>query len=348
MKYIAVAAFFLVVSHVTHAQCDSLSQAMLYSDSLTITAPMNPDGSLDMANALPNAAAAMTAFYLFEYSTDSAHVKMEFSEFMSNGRKLFLDNWCKDRVVNWDYTNNVAAMNWTESDMRANSKTREFDVIAGDTLQFFRTIWWEDRLQNGVSYDRYVNPNPLSYCVELYDATTGARIAKMDTMLLSPTTPTRQPCIYSWYPMLSRVRMVVPGSVTTSTPARIRIGIHTYPLNTQPVVRLDYFDFARSQFILSNATWLAYNTNVEANLGCPVSSCDVMAAGLSGPSRISLVVASPTSLDYIGIYSPNGQQVWGTAFPVANPVQINLSPGLYIVVGIDGGQAVCTRKVVVP
>ncbi len=342
-----IALFVVGLSLHVSAQCDSLAQAV-EDTSGYIMAPMLTDSTIDSSAALP--LNALVPRYSFDYGGDSVHVKLDFSEFLLNRKKLYLDYWCRDRVVTINPVTNEPTWEWSDSVLRARSRTRVFDVVAGDTIQFFRFVYWADRLLDQITYVRYINPSPLSYSIRLHEASNGNPILLLDTMYFAPTTVSKRPCIFSWFPLTSRVRTIVPSAIMDTTEVYVSVQLFTQPNNPFPIVRSDKLDIGMSPQILSNIQWMAYSDSVQANLDCTgAPDCDVSAYDLSNPPRIQVTLTTPSALTSISIVTIHGIEVWSGALPLAsNPYHMNISPGLYIVVGKENGIVQCTRKVYVP
>lgn len=347
MKALLTVIGFVIISTIqTFGQCDSLAQAM--TDTTTKLAPLDANGNIDTSAAV--SVANLTAAYIYHYSSDSSRLRFEYSELMMNRKKLFLDYWCRNRVMNWDSVHSEPYATWTAQEMRDRSKTRVFPVSAGDTLQFYRTYWWIDRLTSAVSYNRYINDNGISYSVELVNASSGARILQMDTLAFGTTTSTKKPCINGWYPPLSRVRAFVPSSVSSNTSVYVRINMYDGGTTPRPFVRVDQFDFMQSQHDLGSSSWMAYSDSVRANISCSsYGSCDVTASASTSPRGVNVSIATSTAIDRVRIYDVYGSHISTSTVPLSsNPLFVGTNSGLFIVVGETSGSVVCTRNVLVP
>lgn len=334
---------FVASSQALPAQCDSLLQA-INSDSGQFVIMAYGEGQLDTISA-----EFMAPYFQFSYLADSSAMTWTFTEIFSNRRKLYLSNWCHNRIINWDDGNEVPIEDWSESDFRARSTTRVFPIMGGDTIQFYRTIWWVDRLNpNTTSFSRYVNSNPLSYSIELIDMADSKRIILLDTFFINSTTTSKKPCIFSWHPMLSRVRAIIPQAVD-STHAFIRINVWATGANTIPFTRKDGQRKMLSSYHLGSTAWTYYNDSVEVNIDCVSQpTCDLTVSTSSSPSGINVSHAWPSNADIVRVSNIFGSVVWSSLLPLgSNPTFYPLNPGLYIVCSISQGQVVCTRKLIV-
>ncbi|MBI2793808.1 MAG: hypothetical protein HYX66_04050 [Ignavibacteria bacterium] len=254
-----------------------------------------------------------------------------------------------NRILNWDEENGEPLEEWTPNELRNRSTSRTFPIVGGDTLQFYRTLWWIDRLNpSSTSFNRYVNENGLSYSVELIDADDHSRVMLLDTFIIETTTPSKKPCIYSWFPMVSRVSTIIPVA-QVSINAYVKINVWTHGTDPLPFVRQDGIKKMLSNYHLSGSAMRNYNDSVEVNINCSGSaSCDISVSSSSGPSGLSIGSSFPGNADAFKICTVSGFSVYSSALPLgSNPYFIALNPGLYIVLGLNQGNVVCTRKVIV-
>lgn len=337
---------FVLLSVSVQCQCDSLSQAI--TDSTGFLAPLDAEGNIDSANS--ESVAWLTPSYAFYYASDSSKIRFEFSEFSVNSRKLFLDFWCRDRVINWDDSLNVPYEEWSAQQFRDRSKTRPFRVIAGDTLQFYRVYWWIDRLLNDVSYNRIFLPSTISFSVELVESSTQNRLLLLDTAEFKSSEYLTAPCIQSWYPPLSRVRAYIPSSVSDSVWVFVRINFYDHGLTPNPFVRIDRFDFMQSQSQLSSSDWTEYNDSVSKYISCTdLLSCDIVYTLISSPAGIEVSVPQSSQLTQLLLFSVYGTLLWAHSVPLpSTPTFISLTSGLYIIVGEGNHGPSCTKKLLIP
>lgn len=341
MSTILACTFFCFATKVAHSQCDSLLQVATSDSGYVVVSSADTNTQISADEFGPE--------FHFGYVSDSSHSQWRFKEFLLNKHKLYLMNWCHKRLTNWDAINDSPQEDWDPAELRARSTTRVFPVEGGDTLQFYRTLSWVDRLTGNLSYNRYVNPNGLAYSVELVDTNGLTRIMLLDTFNIGPTTGSKKPCIYSWYPSAARIRQVVPVSAD-STDAIIRINTWANGAGPAPFYRHDKYGRMMSYYDLTHSYWRDYMDSVEANIDCSSSpSCDISAIGTSGPSGVSVSAIWPSSLSSVEIRDVYGTLIWSSILPFgSNPTFVPCSSGLRIVIGSSLGQAVCTKKVYVP
>jgi hypothetical protein len=327
------------------AQCDSTFQAI--SDADYGWGSLDEEGNPDTLDIESLALAGPE--YTFFTASDSSKIRFQIGEFMLNRRKMFLAHWCLGRTINWSDSLNSPIHEWTPQQLRERTMTRDVVVNPGDTIQFYRAVWWIDRLHNAVVAYRYINPDAVSYSAVL-EYGNGQRIALIDSMHFAATTHNRRPCISSWYPMLSRVRAIVPATVDSGSVVRVRINMYHHGTPATPFVRNDIYDAMESAMHLTDPTWRAWNDSVLAAIDCAQHfACDISATSSSSPSRITISASSPTALTNVQIVRTSGATVWSSAVPMTNnPLDVHVEPGLYIVVATSNGVTQCTRKIVVP
>jgi len=338
--------FCLILTSVigVHAQCDSTLQAVTTAGGYSMKS-ITTEG-----DTLTYPVETWSAKFIFTYESDSSYNNWSFYEFLINRRKLFLSNWCNQRVINYNESTQQAEEDWTPEALRSNSTTKIFPVHAGDTLQFYRELFWIDRVTMQRSFDMYKNSETISYSVELVNAETGNRILQIDTFSIEANQQRGKVGIYSWYPMASRIRCIVPPCEGLST-AFIRINTYAAGPNRQPFVRKDQYSPMMSDKHLASLWYLGYNDSVEVNnKNSHQASCEISVSETTTPGTIKVGYNWPsTTVHNITIYTVGGAVVWSAPLPLpSNPLPVVVPPGLLIVVGSSNGLAVCTRKAYVP
>ncbi|MCU0331602.1 MAG: hypothetical protein MUC47_11605, partial [Candidatus Kapabacteria bacterium] len=308
----AVSILSVVIPSVSLAQCDSTFQAI--EEAGYVEAAVLADGTIDTLNVRPLDADGPD--YVFYTASDSSKLRFKFGEFMKNRRKLFLSHWCVGRTVNWSDSLHMPIHEWTPEELRDRSKLRDFSVNPGDTIQFYRAVWWIDRLHNTVLASRYINPDPVSYSVA-FERADGTHRAIIDTMLFGSTTPDSRPCIFSWYPMLARVRYVIPSTMDSNSIVRLRFNMYHHGVPEKPFVRNDVWDAWESNLHLGNTLWRAWNDSVVAAQHCAAqTSCDILVTSATMPSRITFSTAAATTIDHVSIVTTSGATVWSSEGPI--------------------------------
>ncbi|NQW29644.1 MAG: hypothetical protein HQ472_03935 [Ignavibacteria bacterium] len=327
------------------AQCDSLLQVVNEQAGYRILSRLE-NGMPDTVNVLnPD---MFGAKFRFIYYADSSQTVWTFSEFLLNRQKLYLSNWCKDRTVNWSDSTSAPVLDWSEEQLRQRSTTRVFPISGLDTVQFYRELSWVDRSTLATSFNNYVNRNGLTFSVELVRANNNQRMILLDSFRIESTTSTHKPCIYSWYPMMARVRTVIPAE-EDSTDVFIRVNVGTLGADPVPFVRYDNYGRMLSTAHLTNSYWLNYVDSVETNISCVAPQvCHFTAIVSSSPTGLEISHNWPTSISEISVRNIYGDQIWSSSLPLStNPTWVSLQSGLYIVVGVSNGNVICTKKLLV-
>lgn len=334
-----------------YGQCGDAPDLQSWQDNEAIIAPLDASGQIDSSKRA--SFEQTSAFYDFQYCSDSSKLSFSFGEFAINGRKITLADWCYNRLVNWDDPNKDARFEWTPEELRSRSRSSAFTLSFGDTIQFYRTWWITDGGTNDITSSRYVNDNLVSYSVELVDHATNTRVAVLDSVDFGLSTENRRPWIDTWYPPISRVIYTAGGSRQKSNQAYIRVNMYDKSARPRPFVRVDRFDFATSDRELQNAQWLSYNESTMTGRYNASSSsmigCQLRVQSVPSARGISITNQSAVSSSTIQIADVQGQVVWKSEnLPVNTDVIAPTGPGLFIVSARSGELATCSQTVVVP
>ena len=145
------------------------------------------------------------ASYNFLKFYDSCDVGYQFSELQINSKKIKLQNWCMEKVRR-EFNN--------DSLRNAMSRTYSFLARPGDTISFFRIFSWYNTIKQNRVYSSSGN---ISFSVELIDATSGKRLALLDSVFVrKQTVPTVSPIISSMFPMVFKPKYIIPNGVNES------------------------------------------------------------------------------------------------------------------------------------
>lgn len=323
------------------AQCDSLNQVQLQLDTMYAT---NEDGTMDRDNiVLSN---EIVPYFSFDYQQDSCRVRFRIGEFSWNHHWIHLQ-WCDGKVYNFDPAGDSAKWDYTNAQLSAISRTRTFQVQGGDTLEFFRELFWFDNATNSYNPDRIRSDDDLSFSVELVDAADDTRVMLLDTMSLKSSGGTN-PCLYMWRPVVARIGHIVAGSVGTIS-AYIRVNVAATGSSGSRFMRYDNMRLALSPAHLTDSGWNSYVASVASANNC-TQSCTFSAGALSSPRRVQVSIRGDrTMVDRIDVVDLNGNVIDTTALPVPSPYTVNVAAsGLYIVPGYRNASVVCTQLIYVP
>lgn len=187
-----------------------------------------------------------SAYFTFLMPYSNCHVYYMIGEFKKNQQNLMLSAWCNGKILNDLSTTQYADSNSTQS----------FIVRSGDTLSFYRELWWinpanQHQLPNGYSAD-----DNIDYAVELIQHSTGQRLALIDSLgVLSAIAPTI-PDFHGNNTIMAKIQYVVPITMDS-----IRVRMRTLPY----AVGNGQYYFQRTDAIgvdlsarLQDSLWISY------------------------------------------------------------------------------------------
>lgn len=337
------------IPRINTVDCDSTLLDLRDSGDYSI-APMGADGTPDVDKSL--SADLLSAEFQFMCLTDSFVVRSMFTEFSSNGEQLRLAHWCYDRCVCVGADTQYAC-NWTLRDLHDRSTTRPFMVRLGDTLRFFRSIYWYDRFTDELESRRFSSDATWSYSVDLVDIQSGQNIQQLDTMSIRHLGETDHACRYSWFPAASIVSRVVDHSVIPDglTPRQtcIRVRVYLDGEDAHSIHRCDQVGFLQSSSTLQSIGWAHYSESVaELELCNKSKDCGLNVQVLPSQAISIALNTSTQQPDRISIADVYGNVVFTRAATLSDEiVNVNLSSGLYIVSSYRDGTVLCTNKVYV-
>lgn len=329
--------------------CDSTLLDLRDSGDYSI-APMGADGTPDVDKSL--SADLLSAEFQFMCLTDSFVVRSMFTEFSSNGEQLRLAHWCYDRCVCVGADTQYAC-NWTLRDLHDRSTTRPFMVRLGDTLRFFRSIYWYDRFTDELESRRFSRDATWSYSVDLVDVQSGQNIQQLDTMSIRHLGETDHACRYSWFPAASIVSRVVDHSVIPDglTPRQtcIRVRVYLDGEDAHSIHRCDQVGFLQSSSTLKSIGWADYSERVAELEACYNSvECGMDVRSVDSKAISVAVGLGNSPSGHISIADVFGSVVYTTSVvPSEEAIQVSLSSGFYILTYHSGGAVLCTKKVYV-
>ncbi|MBN9400567.1 MAG: hypothetical protein J0I17_10365 ['Candidatus Kapabacteria' thiocyanatum] len=325
------------------AQCDSLRQ---FYPPGTRVHPRTPTGSDTSVSIDPR---IYVTQWHFETQSDSTITRFVFDDFVGNGQRVWLNNWCKGKTWNWSDSLQDYIPEVTNAQLSSISHTTYMPLIGGDTIGFYRHAYWLWRGPQNGSIARYQSLDVVSYSVELVKQTTGQRMALLDTFRISQSGASA-PCVYTWYPLASKVRYVVPASVTDTTYASIRINVYTDGGTNDTFSRSDNFGPTNSRYFINNSYFNNFMSTVNAENACAASSGGCGMAVTNGTSGTVDAAVSSGSIVQVKAFSQSGFMVTSanvTSWPSTKV--LTTGSGLFIICGIDGsGSVVCTSTMLVP
>lgn len=237
----------------------------------------------------------------------------------------------------------------TNTQLSELSRTAYMPVIAGDTIGFFRYVYWIKRGgAANVPLSKYVSDDVVSYAVELVRQSDGQRMALLDTFRISQSGAS-SPCVYSIYPLASKVRYVIPSHITDTILACIRVNVYTSGGSNDTFTRGDIFSTARVRIFLNNLYFENFMAVVDSNNVCRASAGNCGMAVTNGTTGTVNAAVSSNGIVQVKAFSQQGSPVadasvmsWPSTKALATGV------GLFIVCGINSaGAVVCTSTMMV-
>ncbi|MBI2794195.1 MAG: hypothetical protein HYX66_06040 [Ignavibacteria bacterium] len=327
------------------AQCDSNGQVLSATDTFYA---VKDDFTLDSSIFIPPN--ELAAYFAFDYQQDSSRFQYRVGEFTKNSQWVYLNNWCLDKVYNFDEKGDSAVWDYSNAALSAISQTRTISVIASDTLSFFREFYWLDNTNGGIiNASKLVSDDEISMSVDLVRESDGTRILLIDTIHVSSTTTSKKPCITAWKPVMARIGFLVPSSVSEATNVFVRANVYSSGPSGSSFMRSDMLQYRMSKQSLESSGWQNFSTSVVSENECS-TTCYFSLTPLSGPRRISIDVDNgQSSLNKIITYDLYGDLINMTTLPSSDPFILYLSTGgLYISVGMYNESTVCSRVTFIP
>jgi len=325
------------------AQCDSLRQ---FYPPGTKVHPKTSSG-VDTTHSLDPR--IFVAQWHFETQSDSTVTRFVFEDFVNNGRRIWLNNWCEDKTWNWNEATQQYFNEVTNAQLSNLTHTTYMPVLAGDTVGFYRHIYWLERGSSGGSIAKYVSGDIVSYAVELVRRDNGQRMALLDTFRISQSGVS-SPCVYMWYPLASKVRYIIPSVITDTVYACVRVNVYTTGSDNDVFSRSDLFNTLNARVFLNNPYFENFMSIVNAENVCGASSGNCGMTVSSGTSGNVNTTVSSSSIAEVRVFSQSGYLIARTPI-VSWPSTKDLSTGagLFIVCGVNAsGGILCTSTVVVP
>lgn len=124
-----------------------------------------------------------------------------FTECRKNDEMLKLRSWSNRRLVHAP-----AEL------LTFNSRTENFQVAAGDTVSFYRSLDWYNPVTFRQDTNNYYSLDTLEMIVHLVKAADGTPI-QLDSIGILPRVPAGIPVIYGQRPIMAHVKYVVPPAL---------------------------------------------------------------------------------------------------------------------------------------
>lgn len=294
----------------------------------------------------------VSAAYSFEMAYDSAFViSYDFAECRRNSGRLKLRNWLDNRMVNA----NARLLNF-------NSGTDTFTLHTGDTLSFYRNLFWKDLLTGEQDTANYYALDSLDYTVELVRVSDSVRIATLDTIGILSNIVVGPPLIHGTHPLMTTVQYVVPAS-SDGVKAFIRILLFHRGNGAHWFTRMDHITIGLSAR-LNDSDWqhfmhlfnpqapkIAIDQLITANSGNSDSSPMLNVVVTSGKFVITFDRESNAGRTLVCVFDASGRQLYSpyVTAGLAGSAQTEFSyptAGVYFIALYHNGRLVRVQKMI--
>jgi len=151
-------------------------------------------------------------FILLMTADSTGIVDFTFTECKRNGVRL--------RIPSWQYRRRVNA---SAAMIGSNSRTEAFPLLAGDTLSFYRELFWYPLRGGHNEMNNYYARDTLDYSVELVRVRDSSRVALLDSLGVLPSFQPSIPRLYGMCPMAALVKYVVPPELANGDSVFMRL-----------------------------------------------------------------------------------------------------------------------------
>ncbi len=297
-------------------------------------------------DTLPASAVIAPAFAIEMLYDSTSRVNYLFSECLHNGVKVTLPNWKHLRLA--------AAPIAVISD---SSHTAPFRVTAGDTVSFYRQLSWYDPKTKAQKRNNFMSLDTLDYVVELVDASSGRRVAMLDSLGVLPCSTRCVPTFYGNRPINALVKYAIPAALNGDTvfvrlklmargageyyPLRHDISTSGISLNVTSPLGIAYLRQYGGAFLKSTSEKLE-------SLASSAEALDIVMRGdrdieIRGGAR-ERTSAGIVIYDLLGnvVFAPSMGAPWSPSV-----LYHFESAGIYYVALVAGGSIVRTSKIVI-
>lgn len=288
-------------------------------------------------------------YWRFAMTYDSAQVQYEITEFERNHSRILLGNWCSGKTIEGE-----------AAELADSTFTGAFTVYAGDSLSFYRQLLWTAPYDGGPSNGLYYALDTLDFVVELIDASTGLRLAVLDSIGALREVPSGYPDFYGTHPVMAVVNYRVPAGLNGKT---VYLRVHPYMRGNGQylALRVDNFSTRRS-VNLTEQFFIDYVNMYGGGSKTPVRYLENVAnvsnalhgAAVPGVGRIDAVYDGISTIEgdvKLALCNERGEQVFLFAglHRADQPFRASYDvaeSGVYFIVLSHGGSPVSAVKVI--
>lgn len=295
----------------------------------------------------------VTPSYMFSMQYDSVmNIHYLLTEWRHNRSILYLPSWIDKRAVNA-----------RASLLSYNSTTDTFTCVTGDTLSFYRELWWADPMTSLQDTTNYYAVDSLDYAVELVRASDSTRVALIDSVGILPNYTPGRPRIHAARPLYALVQYTVPAALDGEQ-AFMRILLYHRGAGKYWFTRSDSYTMAVSKRLQSSSFQYyvqlfgggdpLYKPQALSTLDNPAPTTPYLNVAMSRtqPSRATITFASAINggATTIGVYDASGRAIF---YPFSTPASSGTQSveydfpqnGAYFIGLLHNGRIVVTRKV---
>ncbi|HVZ40910.1 MAG TPA: hypothetical protein VHI13_16640 [Candidatus Kapabacteria bacterium] len=291
--------------------------------------------------------------YMFSMHYDSIEtIQYLLTEWRRNQTNLRLPSWIDSRVVNASATM-----------LSFNTTTDTFTCATGDTLSFYRELWWYESMTSDQDTNNYYALDSLDYAMELVRDSDSLRAALIDSIGILPNDHPDRPRIHGTRPLIALVQYQVPAELN-GVKTFMRLLLYHRGTGKYWFTRSDHYTMGASNRLQESSSRYyldlfgqgstLYRTQLLETLGTrgPESPHLDVAVSVSQPSHatISFASAPDGGATSIAIYDMNGRALF---YPFSTPGSSGMQSveydfpqgGSYFVGLLHDGRLVAARRI---
>ncbi len=291
-----------------------------------------------------------SASYTYTMAYDStSRIHYLFTEPKINTARIPLLHWKYQRVVNAE-----------ASYLSYNSRTANFPIAAGDTVSFYREMWWINPTTQRQDPDNFTSLDTLHYSAWLVRAADTQTVALLDSMTIMPSPQPGIPIIHATQPIMAVVRFIIPSNITGDS-MFIGIRVGAQGAGQFFFTRRDAYTIGRSR-ALSEPLYVDYLSRY-GNIASKHSVEDLAndQSGQENPalrvihvsqSEIRIAISSDASAASLTIYDQQGNAI---AYPYLASAREGerftnfrfITSGVYFVALHQGNHIIASKKLII-
>ncbi|MBL7973937.1 MAG: hypothetical protein JNJ85_03430 [Candidatus Kapabacteria bacterium] len=153
--------------------------------------------------------------YLFAVNFDSCSVRCMNTQLEHNGKRITFADWCRERWITDRTSPQLSAMSVTDT----------FQIKGGDSIKYYRELWWFIVNSSKTNAFKYWSSADISFSVELIDSENNERFTLIDSTSLQKQEYINKPKMFATNPVVGFITYKVPMFVTS---AKVFIRFNVY------------------------------------------------------------------------------------------------------------------------